>query len=1177
MATAPTGPTGQSGPDADPHGVLGAPPLLCLPTAPYPGLRPFLDHEDMLMHGRQAQVADIVHRLGRQRPLAAADNALPGDAPPLTRFVAVIGGSGSGKSSLIRAGVVPFLRQYGIPEAGDLWEAIVTTPGTNFQPDADGRLIESPITRLARKVERVLRGGFQPERCEAIEQTLRRPGGLGLMVDTYGRELNLPAGVVPETACVLVVIDQFEELFHKTNSQSADAQLLVDRVIDHYHQSKTGRGSARCFLAITMRSEHLNDCAGYLGLPEAINAGSYLVSRLDDAQVREVIEKPAQRYLRLHQRERQALARQPAPGHAPALPELPRTVVFDPLLVQRLIDDTRALAHDPDHLPLLQHALARTWGAALTRLKLPHDGVPDAVTLPDLWHAALADAGGGQAPAAGQNVLQLSLDHWAEQAFLSHPVADQLDVLALMRRLAYKDTRTGTYNQQRLYVGRPPLMQARIHELVRGRWILNVDYLYWDDEDPARVTLKVSHESFIRGWNRLRKLADDEAWRLEQYMALLAATERWVEKGHRADDLLDQRLLGLLHDARIDEALGTHGSAHDAAPPTATWQDWQRWLAQLPQGQALQAVSLIEVRRFVRSSHQRQVVAAQRGKRATRTIAVLGALVGVTLLFTGFSIFVQQPVADRSRLYFDAASLANRATLRNAYPDIGGSQHELAALLEAASQLRRARSAEGKDAARFAAVSDLLLQSDWSPLKALRLANLLPEAARTVEPSVNGKLRALLTRSVWRTPNVLPTGADQLIDSDSSKPLLNINCDLLTGVLKPVEGRRQDDDVRRGVFVSKGSLLAGRDEANTRNNLMYTATLRHGSECTLGKQLQALPADREPAVMFDALLGHLLLAVDSDVPGAPATVSISRMRWDDPDAGGSAEIHQPLAVVFNNQAAERLRRQVPQSVGMAGATWRMPGGRAIRVDDEAWRINAENGQRMVPQPAAVDLRPLVEDPADRRCEAIRQAVLTEIALGRGGGAPGFGVGSAEADVQVHVYPDGAYCLALLRVPLPGAAVGDDARHQVNVRAYARPSAKDLDLQHKLTIDVASVASFEFGRVRASENNWFVGQPGSDVAGWLMIERKTTQEGLRYTGAPWSTDALLQLGAQVLKAHQAIKLASGSGTALPGGPPVGAPPVGAPPVGGPPLGAPPVGAPPIGAAPAPTGASKPAGD
>ena len=60
-----------------------------LPAEPYPGLRPFQPHEAALLFGREKQVREVIDRL-RQ-----------------TQFVAVIGGSGSGKSSLIHAGVVP--------------------------------------------------------------------------------------------------------------------------------------------------------------------------------------------------------------------------------------------------------------------------------------------------------------------------------------------------------------------------------------------------------------------------------------------------------------------------------------------------------------------------------------------------------------------------------------------------------------------------------------------------------------------------------------------------------------------------------------------------------------------------------------------------------------------------------------------------------------------------------------------------------------------------------------------------------------------------------------------------------------------------------------------------------------------------------------------------------------
>ena len=1090
------------------------PPPLRLPSSPYPGLRPFLDHEEMLMYGRQAQVEDVVQRLGR--PVHAdPHDAAAGAAPLATRFVAVLGGSGSGKSSLIRAGVVPYLRQFGIPAAGDLWETVVATPGTNFQPDADGMVRESPITRLARKFERVLRGEHRPERCEAIEQTLRRPGGLGQMVELFGPELNLPEGVPAEKACLLLVIDQFEELFHKTNVDQPDARQLIERVIDHYHQARNGLGCDRCYLAITMRSEHLNDCAGYLGLPEAINAGSYLVSRLDAPQVREVIEKPAQRYLRLRQRERQALARQDPPVDLSMLPPLPRAVAFEPTLVDRLVQDTGKLANNPDHLPLLQHVLSRMWDSALDRLNLKASDVPDAITLPDLWRAA--QAGDDTPLPPEQNVLTLSLDSWAEKLLASHPPEQRKPLLDLFRRLVYKDPRTGTYNQQRLYVASHPLGTAGVRALVEGRWIESVDYLYWDAEDPERVTLKVSHESFIRGWKTLRELADNEAVRLENFMALLEATRTWVDKGRRDSDVMDERMLGRMRDMTIEEAIGPRDAAHDKDPETFTWHEWHGWLGQLPQGQALTEVPRADVRRFFRRSNEVLERRIARGRNNARAISALSAVVLVFLLGTAFSLLVQQPVIDRAELYFQAADKANKASLRNAYDQIGGSQIELEALVDAAGKLELARSPEGK---RYT-VSNAVLHGSWSPLKGLRLANLLPDAARAIEPPVNGKLRALLTRSVWRTGSA-STSVAEMIDDSSSPPRPDVTCNELSGILKPVEGSRSQDPVKRGVFVSTGRLVNSRTSADSRNNLMYAAQVSEADgSCVLGQQLLALPSEREPAVMFDALLGYMLLASDR---GPQATVSVHRVVWDDPDSGLSAEIHQPLAVVFGTDTAEALRRQVPGKVGMAERTWRTPAGRAMRVADEDWRLVADSAQRLVPQPTPEALRPLREDRSDRHCEALRVPIEQELKQA-GTAAPD---GKLE-QTRISIFRDGDYCLAILRTPLLNRSASasqppdpQKARHLINLRAHIRPSDRDLDASGRLQTPQVVVASVEFGRVRPDDDQWLTGRPGQAFAGWLIVRPMATprQPEPRLRGIPWSTPALLQLGRELLQDHRA---------------------------------------------------------
>ena len=62
-----------------------------LSARPFPGLRPFKASEFQLFHGRDGQAEELVNRLAHQH------------------FLAVIGSSGSGKSSLIRAGLIPQL------------------------------------------------------------------------------------------------------------------------------------------------------------------------------------------------------------------------------------------------------------------------------------------------------------------------------------------------------------------------------------------------------------------------------------------------------------------------------------------------------------------------------------------------------------------------------------------------------------------------------------------------------------------------------------------------------------------------------------------------------------------------------------------------------------------------------------------------------------------------------------------------------------------------------------------------------------------------------------------------------------------------------------------------------------------------------------------------------------
>jgi energy-coupling factor transporter ATP-binding protein EcfA2 len=340
-------------------------PTVNLASSPYPGLRPFQPGDAAFFFGRDAQVREIVLRLKK------------------ARFVAVIGGSGSGKSSLVLAGAIPRLRASAIEEAGDFWLSVVSTPGTNH--------IESqgPLTRLARNFFQEL----DPSKCSAdcFEQCLallKRKGGLGLLVEHFATSMRHSGGVDLSRGDVqlnvLFLLDQFEELFHPSNSApavGAECTDLVNRIIEHFQAPHP-----QVCIALTMRSEHLNDCPRYQDLPDAINGSAYLVKRLDVAQLQQAIEEPALRFLRkrvAEERYRHALTRSPE-----KLPPWPPSVPFEGEVIARILEDSRAVLSQQDHadqLPLLQHLLFWMWRAAVERC--PGCIVPDHICMDDLWAA----------------------------------------------------------------------------------------------------------------------------------------------------------------------------------------------------------------------------------------------------------------------------------------------------------------------------------------------------------------------------------------------------------------------------------------------------------------------------------------------------------------------------------------------------------------------------------------------------------------------------------------------------------------------------------------------------------------------------------------------------------------------------------------------------------------------
>jgi tetratricopeptide (TPR) repeat protein len=263
---------------------------------PFVGLRPYDENEAHLFFGRDGQSDELIGRLAR------------------TRFLAVVGVSGSGKSSLVRAGLFASLRGGFMTAAGSSWRIALLRPGN------------APLANLAAALHGALRNPEHPDEDALprplIEATLRR-GSLGVIEAVQQARLAREENV-------LVVVDQFEELFryrHTGNHAAAegDAAAFVKLLLEAHQQA-----AHPIYVMLTMRSDFLGDCAQFRGLPEAMNDSQYLIPRMNRDERRQAIEGPIG-----------------VGGGA-----------VSPRLVQRLLND---LGEDPDQLPVLQHALMRTW------------------------------------------------------------------------------------------------------------------------------------------------------------------------------------------------------------------------------------------------------------------------------------------------------------------------------------------------------------------------------------------------------------------------------------------------------------------------------------------------------------------------------------------------------------------------------------------------------------------------------------------------------------------------------------------------------------------------------------------------------------------------------------------------------------------------------------------------
>jgi len=401
---------------------------------PFPGIRSYDISEDELFFGREHQILELVERLSA------------------TRFLAIVGSSGCGKSSLIRAGLIPALIRKKTDRFEGDWDLFITKPGSD------------PIGNLARNISNHRNG---KQNAEAILRSDSR-GLIRLLGEDTRRNMTL------------LVIDQFEELFRYKNPQAAvhtlgDATLFVNLLMEAIHEP-----DAAIYIVLTMRTDFLDDCTEFRDLSEAINRGYYLVPRMNDQERSMVITGPI-KY---------------------------KNAEITPELVSQLMQD---VGDNPDHLPILQHALMRTWNYwSLNRIGDQPVGIEHYEAI-----GTMKEALSIHLEEIYEELREPRLRYIAEKLFkaLTDPGPDNRGIRrpALLGDLC---TLTEASEEEVIRVidafrepGRAFLMPPNNVRLHSGS------------------TIDISHESIMRVWKRLKGWVEEQNRSAQLYMRLARSAE----------------------------------------------------------------------------------------------------------------------------------------------------------------------------------------------------------------------------------------------------------------------------------------------------------------------------------------------------------------------------------------------------------------------------------------------------------------------------------------------------------------------------------------------------------------------------------------------------------------------------------------------------------------------------
>ncbi len=420
------------------------PPTTGPVTNPYRGLRPFGEDDVGSFFGRERLVADVVRRIDEGE-----------------RLITMIGASGSGKSSAVRAGLIPAIRKGAVP-GSDQWLVAQMMPGSDPFIELEAALLRSTL-----------------DAPDSLSEVLRSEDGSGL--------LRAALRLLPsESARLVLVIDQFEELFTLVEDESVRWRLLdhlIEAIDDAY---------GRVVVVTTLRADFYGRPLEHPEFGTRMGAGVINVVPLTSDELEAAALEPARR----------------------------SGVELEPAVLAELIADVLG---QPGALPMFQY------------------------TLTELFDRRVGDVLGIEAYRSIGGV-QGALTKTAEELYeqLTEPeqqVAKQLflRLVAIAEHDEWSRRRVRAAELVDLDLD-VVTMQKAIELFTRHR-LLSLDR----DQITGGPTVEVAHEALLSGWQRLRRWIEQNREDLLRHRELAIAAGRWddagrdrdyVYVGHRLDEAL---------------------------------------------------------------------------------------------------------------------------------------------------------------------------------------------------------------------------------------------------------------------------------------------------------------------------------------------------------------------------------------------------------------------------------------------------------------------------------------------------------------------------------------------------------------------------------------------------------------------------------------------------------------